>query len=563
MSKHAGNPESRAKLENQLDNLVSQYTKSAIGTKIKADQELMVRTLNQQFDKSALDTDAAPDIWSFAKDENLMLVEELRPGMSQDQYVAAKRLAYAKPLQSAVKSHLAQGNWDAAEAIMRDENFSKFLTAQEAIPLRIDVAVGRGKAEKDRREVDQDRAALSYLLGPDVKVTPEMAAAAAGVSKMPMVQKLNVLRMMNGGQELPRSVIERVAELDNRTKDDKEMRLARNLNSFADLPPDEQMWTRIELLQKLPPIKQADAFGNVTTLPNPAWTPMMEQIAGLSGGVSQPTASPTGRPFTGVTTSQQAPAADTGPFLDPEGNMYPEGTKLVMPDGVSVTIDSRGHAIPDGDQSGPMERYGREDRASSFNAPTPSQEAGGNLEDLYGNAWAGAGIKAGLLRTAEGLPGGIGDYASKKTGGLYERVARSSLILQNDIVDGLRGADEKIANQYREELKKIVTIDPQIVNSTYKLRTTYRTFDKELRKRGMELQKIVDGKVPAGAEEKRGAAYAINAINRVISRMNVPQTVVNTREELLKLKPGEVFLYQDDPTPKIRTVKGWRSGDPD
>ena len=41
-----------------------------------------------------------------------------------------KRLAYAKPLQSAVKSYLAQRNWDAAEAIMRDENFSKFLTAQ-------------------------------------------------------------------------------------------------------------------------------------------------------------------------------------------------------------------------------------------------------------------------------------------------------------------------------------------------------------------------------------------------------------------------------------------------
>ena len=563
VSKHAGNPESRAKLENQLDNLVSQYTKSAIGIKIKADQELMVRTLNQQFDKSALDTDAAPDIWSFAKDENLMLVEELRPGMSQDQYVAAKRLAYAKPLQSAVKSHLAQRNWDAAEAIMRDENFSKFLTAQEAIPLRIDVAVGRGKAEKDRREVDQDRAALSYLLGPDVQVTPEMAAAAAGVSKMPMVQKLNVLRMMNGGQELPRSVIERVAELDNRTKDDKEMRLARNLNSFADLPPDEQMWTRIELLQKLPPIKQAGAFGNVMTLPNPAWTPMMEQIAGLSGGVSQPTASPTGRPLTGVITSQQAPAADTGPFVDPEGNMYPEGTKLVMPDGVSVTIDSRGHAIPDGEQSTPMERYGREDRGSSFAAPTPAQEAGGELDNLHAKAWAGVGIKSGIMRSLEGMPGGIGDYTSKKTGGIYERVARSSLILQNDIVDGLRGADEKIANQYREELKKIVTIDPQVVNSKYKLRTTYGVFDKELRKRKDELQKIVDGKVVAGKDEKTGAAYAINAINRVISRMNVPQIVVRDEESFLKLKPGVVFLRGNDPTPYVRTTTGFDYAEPE
>jgi hypothetical protein len=171
VSKHAGNPESRAKLENQLDNLVSQYTKSAIGTKIKADQELMVRTLNQQFDKSALDTDAAPDIWSFAKDENLMLVEEMRPAMSQDQYVAAKRLAYAKPLQSAVKSHLAQGNWEGAEAIMRDENFSKFLTAQEAIPLRIDIAVGRGKQDAEVKRQDMNVQQFTMRLGRPL--TPE------------------------------------------------------------------------------------------------------------------------------------------------------------------------------------------------------------------------------------------------------------------------------------------------------------------------------------------------------------------------------------------------------
>jgi hypothetical protein len=171
ISKHVGSPDSRSKLENQLDNLVSQYTKSAIGAKIKADQELMVRTLNQQFDKSALDTNAAPDVWSFSKDENLMLVEEMRPAMSPDQYMAAKRLAYAKPLQSAVKSHLAQGNWESAEAIMRDENFSKFLTAEEAIPLRIDVAVGRGKQDAETKRQDANVARFTMRKGEPL--TPE------------------------------------------------------------------------------------------------------------------------------------------------------------------------------------------------------------------------------------------------------------------------------------------------------------------------------------------------------------------------------------------------------
>ena len=171
ISKHVGNPESRAKLENSLDNLVSQYTKSAIGAKINADQQLMVRTLDQQFKKSALNVDAAPDIWSFAKDENLMLVEDMRPGMSQDQYVAAKRLAYAKPLQAAVKSHIAQGNYDAAQAIMEDKNFSEFLTEQEAIPLRIDVAVGRGKQDLETKRQNSNVQLFSTRLGRPL--TPE------------------------------------------------------------------------------------------------------------------------------------------------------------------------------------------------------------------------------------------------------------------------------------------------------------------------------------------------------------------------------------------------------
>lgn len=556
LSKFSGTSESRAALERQLDNQMTQYGKSAISTKIKAGHEQLTRGLEQQFDKSANQVNVAPEILQDSISENIAYVESRKPGMTADLYQKAMTMARAKPIQSAVQAYVANGNWDAAESIMADPEVNKLLDPAILRPLRIDVAVGRGKQEKEDREVEQDRKALSYLLG--TEATRDQAAAVAGVSKMPMVQKLNVLRMMNGGQDLPDSVIARVADLDSRTKDDKEMRLARNLNNFSDLPPDEQMWTRIELLQKLPPIKEADAYGNVMSKPNPAWTPIMEQIVGLSGGASIRDTSPTGRPLTGLTSTTEGGASvDTGPFVDPQGNTYPEGTKLTMPDGVSVTIDSRGHAIPDDEQTGAPARYGREDRGSS------SLAVSGNgddmpVDDLYGNAFAAAGFKSAALRFGERLPGGAGEYVSRKTKGLYERVARSSLILQNDIVDGLRGADEKIANQYREELKKIVTIDPQVVNSTYRLRTTYRTFDKELRQRQKQLQQIIDGKVVAGKDEKTGAAYAVNAINRVIARMNVPQTVVRSRADLDKLEPGAVFLRGEDPRPRVRTTTGFK-----
>lgn len=266
VSKHAGNPESRAKLENQLDNLVSQYTKSAIGTKIKADQELMVRTLNQQFDKSALDTDAAPDIWSFAKDENLMLVEEMRPGMSQDQYVAAKRLAYAKPLQAAVKSHLAQRNWEGAEAIMRDENFSKFLTAEEAIPLRIDVAVGRGKAAKEEREVESNRKALSYLLG--TEATREQALTVPGLASMPVVQKLNVMKMMNGGRELPQETVNRVLGIERQNNESLTNEVLDEAANYRNMTPEQQFIHRQKAAKVFGLTRRVDDKGYTSTFSN-------------------------------------------------------------------------------------------------------------------------------------------------------------------------------------------------------------------------------------------------------------------------------------------------------
>lgn len=124
LSNFTGRPEAKAALERQLDNQLAQYGKSAITAKIKAGQDQMGRALDQQFNKSSIQVDTAPDIWSFAADENLAAVEMWKPAMSKDQYESAKRLAYAKPLQAAVRSHLAQGNIEGAEALMADESFS-------------------------------------------------------------------------------------------------------------------------------------------------------------------------------------------------------------------------------------------------------------------------------------------------------------------------------------------------------------------------------------------------------------------------------------------------------
>lgn len=523
VNKHAGNPESRAKLENQLDNLVSQYTKSAIGIKIKADQELMVRTLNQQFDKSALDTDAAPDIWSFAKDENLMLVEELRPGMSQDQYVAAKRLAYAKPLQSAVKSHLAQRNWDAAEAIMRDENFSKFLTAQEAIPLRIDVAVGKGKEAKEKREIETNVRQWEAVTG--AKIDPAKYAELPDFKTSTAAQKIAQHKLVFGTDPTDEQK-QKYFGIDRQVSESKIQQITDMVMDYNSLDAAGRMKLALLIKSEFRDINSVDPLGN----PKRATTVPIE----LQRFV-EPTPD-TSRGITGSVATGQG--TDTGPLLDPKGQTYPPGTKLTMPDGVAVTIDSRGHAIADAGGAAP-----------GAQSAAPMEDS--DVVDLYRNADKIVGLEAWIKRNAANLPLNIGD--SLKISPVYGRAAQASTIFQNDIVRGLvnmGGGKDVIANQYRQELKEIVAIDPKIFGSTRELQFKFQNIDAELRAKLKQYEKTAQS--GATQDMRTTAAEGISVINIILARLNVPQKKIKSQQDYDRLQPGEEYLWLDDPTPRIK-----------
>lgn len=260
LSKVSLRPEAKAALERQLDNQLAQYGKSAITAKIKAGQDQMGRALDQQFNKSMMQVDAAPDVWSFTADENMAAVEMWKPAMSKDQYESAKRLAYAKPLQAAVRSHLAQGNIEAAEALMTDGSFSKYLTMEEARPLRIDAAVGRGKMDKEAREVEGDRKAMSAVLGYDVpkeNVVP-------GFAKMPGVQKMQVWQMMNPGKEMPNDMRMRALGLERQESESLRNKVSSGASEYRYMTPEEQFKFRIDAQTLFPRKRVKDERGYIT-----------------------------------------------------------------------------------------------------------------------------------------------------------------------------------------------------------------------------------------------------------------------------------------------------------
>ena len=520
LSNFTGRPEAKAALERQLDNQLAQYGKSAITAKIKAGQDQMGRALDQQFNKSSIQVDTAPDIWSFAADENLAAVEMWKPAMSKDQYESAKRLAYAKPLQAAVRSHLAQGNIEGAEALMADESFSKYLTMEEARPLRIDAAVSRGKVQKEEREIEGTRKALSYLLG--TEATREQAVTVSGLASMPVAQKLNVLKMMNGGKDLPQATIDKVMGLERQASESKIQQITDLTMNYDSLDTAGRMKLGLLIKSEFRDINGIDQFGNPTrysTVPAE-----LQRFVNPTGG----------RPGAGGITGSVATGAgnDSGPFLDPKGNMYPEGTKLIMPDGVPVTIDSRGHAIADAGGAAPAASDGDDD-----------------VVDLYANYDKMTGLAAFIKRNAANLPLNIGDEL--KINPAYGKAAMASEVLTNDITRGFISMGEgkdTVANQYRQELKKIVSIEPKLIGSDREYLFKLQTISKELKQRRNEYQKIAE----TGATEdmRKSSIAAVATITKILSRIPIPEKVVNSDAELAKLKPGEVYMTSDDPRPR-------------
>lgn len=173
LAKFTGSAEARAALERQLDNQMTQYGKSAIGAKIKAGHEQLTRGLNQQFDKSANEVGTAPQILQDSISENVAYVESRKAGMTAEMYQQAMVLARAKPIQSAVQSYVANENWAEAEKIMADPQVAKLLDPSVARPLRIDIAVGKGKKALDVERQERNIAVFEARHGP---TTPEMKA---------------------------------------------------------------------------------------------------------------------------------------------------------------------------------------------------------------------------------------------------------------------------------------------------------------------------------------------------------------------------------------------------
>lgn len=522
LSKFTGSSEARAALERQLDNQMVQYGKSAIGAKIKAGHEQLTRGLNQQFDKSANEVGTAPQILQDSISENIAYVESRKAGMTAEMYQQAMVLARAKPIQSAVQSYVANGNWDPAEAIMADPEVSKLLDPSVARSLRIDIAVGRGKEAKEKREIETNVRQWEAVTG--AKIDPSKYAELPDFKSSTAAQKIAQHKLVFGTDPTDEQK-QKYFGIDRQVSESKIQQITDMAMNYDSLDAAGRMKLGLLIKSEFRDINGVDSLGNPTrysTVPAE-----LQRFVEPTGG----------RPGAGGITGSVATGqgTDTGPLLDPKGQMYPPGTKLTMPDGVAVTIDSRGHAIADAGGAAPDMQVADDE----------------GLVNLYDNADKIVGLESWIKRNAANLPLGIGDRI--KVNPVYGQAAKASQIIQNDIVRGfvsMGGGKDVIANQYRQELKAIVSIDPAIIGSDREYRIKLKTIDAELRSKLKQYEKTAQS--GATQDMRTVAAEGVSVINQVLSRLDVPQKVVKSQQDYERLQPGERYLWLDDPTPRVK-----------
>ena len=519
LSNFTGRPEARAALERQLDNQLAQYGKSAITAKIKAGQDQMGRALNQQFDKSSIQVDAAPDIWSFTKDENLAAVEMWKPAMSKDQYESAKRLAYAKPLQAAVRSHLAQGNIEGAEKLMTDESFSKYLTMEEARPLRIDAAVGRGKMEQEERRVQSNVTKFQSRLGreltPDEVVRVRTLPAKKDMTPADEITELELIQGKPASQDQVDKIFKTYIDdgknsaFGNGTRGKALSYVTENAVAYANghLTPAQARQFESSYVEAYdPPEKQNPVNGQ--------WEKLKITVPGfVREAVSRGSS---------IYGGGMAAGPRPGETVQLDINGQPVGTGVVDANG-KWTVPA-----PPESQS-----WGGENRGAGQPAPAPTG-SGASLWDQASNV---AGPVAGVQRWIGSGPVPMG------IGGEQVSAAQQVEMQSRNLVRALQ-QNPRYAEGERKSIEKDIQISPEAMSNptAYRLRLVEigRYIQEELQFQSSIL------KNPNGStvQQRQQALQSTSVLNDFYGKLGLPQQVKSI-EEAKKLPPGTQFLDEN------------------
>jgi len=417
---------------------------------------------------------------------------------------------------------------------MEDKNFSKFLTEQEAIPLRIDVAVERGKQTTESKRIESNITQYRMRLGRDL--TPDEVSrirtlpAKKDMTPADEITELELIQQKPASQDQVDKIFKTYVgngtggnfgnSIRGRSVDYVTKNSVRYSNGL--MTPDEARVFEASVVEAYAPVKVTDPLTGVITTREVTMPGFVKEAMNRGASFFA------GAPATG------APRPGDMVQLDINGQVVGQGQ-----------VDSSGKwTIP-----APTESTGAGAGRGSQGVPTAETPAAQSapLPGLYDNVPFVAGPTAKLGQTLNRTPLVGGNFSL----GRYGEAQKSMDIGQEQLAQALR-PNSKIADTYRQELMKLVNITGKTWDNPEAMWRDIQVIDKELRSKLTQLDNVAAGKTAASMEDRKDALDISNAIRFSLQRLDVPQVKVNTRAEVMKLEPNTRFLYRDDPKPQVR-----------
>ena len=541
LSKFSGRPEARAALERQLDNQLSQYGKSAISTKIKAGHALMTRAIDQQLDKSANQVGVAPQIMEDAIAENVAYVNSRKDAMSAEMYQAALTKAQAAPIQAAVMYHIQNGAWDAAEAVMADPRFTKLLAPEQVRPLRIDVAVGKGKAEAETTRQNQNVQKFQMRLGRELTPEETLKARSLPAKKdMTPADEITELELVQG-------------------KPASQDQVDKIYKTYVDGGKSETMFGNSLQGRALSYVTDnAVAYANGLLTPDKArqFEASFNEAYGTKTYMDPVTGQP--KPVTPSVPRFIQDAVNRGSSI--YGGLTAGGPPGTTPrPGETVQLDINGQTIGQAvvDASGrwsipaPPEPggagAGRGSQGVPAPAPAPAAAAPTGGPRLWDQADNVAGPVAGVQRWIGSGPIPLG------IGGEQVSAAQQVEMQSRNLVRALQ-QNPRYAEGERKSIEKDIQIGPEAMSNPTAYRLRLVEIGKYIQEELQFQASVLKNPNGSTVQQRQQALQSTATLNEFYSKLGLPQQVKSV-EEAKKLPPGTQFL---DENWILRQVPGGR-----
>jgi hypothetical protein len=540
---HAGTAQSKAEFRAQLENQIAQYEQGANAARSKASNVMLGTMIEQRTNELAVDAGFAPDMLGdiFTQlDADIDQFADALPAGLVEQYKNSGRSAIAT---TAVQRLQSDEQFEAADQLLNDPDVRKFLPPDVSRRFIINNAAGMGKQAAEQRRIENNVTRMRSIMG---ELTPEQEQIIRTMPPKDQRTPLDDLAewsMFNPGKPIPRAIIDKAYNFGSTGGDSTIERQHKIIQDLSDAyavgattaEQDRLFESAVSILGK--PRETRDAYGNRVSVPG--GVPSYALNAMNARGNNPPAAPAAAVPSMGDSFQPEQPFMTEGP----DGQMredYPAfppqpgeaGYEPEMPMGQDVPSTAAG----EGDAMGQAPAAPEQQHVYPGARPGMLTE-NKSMMDLVPLVVGPSQALAGFTSRIPGF-GGIprGEFQEAKTR-MKDVQEQATLAMR---------PTNRIADQYRRELKAIVDLQNRTFDTPERLWQHISGLDSQFRKALAQLEPLAQGRVRESNEAQRlEAAEQYRAIRHIVDEFNVPQVRIRTNREHDALPPGTRFFYGD------------------